>query len=130
MVMIVGRPDLVKMVGVLGREFVRRGMHAHAAKLRIYYLALRRGLATPGKSEVDVHWSEALVVEWFKLLRMPPYEKAYPVRAAQSHCSRCKERPNNQGGSFQTESTFSGGWKVTCSNCGEAWLVLEKKPDR
>ena len=57
-------------------------MHTHAAKLRVYYLALRRGLATPGRSEVDVHWSEALVIEWFKLLRMPPYENAYPVRPA------------------------------------------------
>ena len=120
------RKGLVKMVEALGREFVRRGMNTHAAKLRVYYLALRRGLATPGRNEVDVHWSEALVVEWFKLLRMPPYQNAYPVRTAQSHCSRCKDRPTNEGGGFQTESTFPGGWKVRCSNCGEAWLVLEK----
>ncbi len=118
------------MVGTLGREFVRREMHAHAAKLRIYHVALRRGLATPGRSEVDVHWSEALVVEWFKILQLPPYENAYSVRSAQSHCGRCKQRPNNEGGSFQTENTFPGGWKVRCSNCGEAWLVLEKKADQ
>ncbi len=59
------RKGLVKMVETLGREFVRRGMHTHAAKLRVYYLALRRGLATPGRSEVDVHWSESLVVECY-----------------------------------------------------------------
>jgi hypothetical protein len=40
---IVRGPELLKMVGAVGREFVRRGMHAHAAKLRIYYLALGRG---------------------------------------------------------------------------------------
>jgi len=119
------RKGLVKMVETLGREFVRRGMNIHAAKLRLYYLALRRGLATPGKMEVDVHWSEALVIEWFKLLRMTPYEKAYPVRPAQSHCIRCRDKPTNEGGGFQTERTFPGGWKVRCSNCGEAWLVLE-----
>jgi len=56
---------------------------------------------------------------------MPPYENAYPVRTAQSDCSRCKDRPTNEGGGFQTESTFPGGWKVRCSNCGEAWLVVK-----
>jgi len=70
------RPELVKMVGALGREFIRRGMHAHAAKLRIYYLALRRRLATPGRSEVDVHWSEVLVVEC--------YEQFGPMRTGDS----------------------------------------------
>ncbi len=115
------------MVDALGREFVRRGMHAHANKLRIYYLALRRGLATPGRREVDVHWSEVLVVEWFKLLLMSPYENAYPVRPSGSRCSRCKQVPNNEAATLQTESTFPGGWKVRCSKCGEAWLVLEKK---
>jgi hypothetical protein len=121
----VGRGELIKAVAVLGREFVRRGMHAHAAKLRLYYVALRRGWAASSRSEVDVHWSEDLVVEWCKILQLPPYEHAYPVRTAHSRCSRCKDRSNNEGGSSQTESTFLGGWKVRCSNCGEAWLVLE-----
>jgi hypothetical protein len=127
---LVQRPRLLKMVGALGRAFVRRGMHAHAAKLRAYYVLLRRGLATPGKNEVDIRWSEALVIEWMKILRMPPYENAYPVRPAQSSCSRCRETPTNEAGGFQTESTFPGGWKVRCSTCGEAWLVLEGKSDR
>jgi hypothetical protein len=123
----VERSELAKLVEVLGHEFVRRGMHAHATKLRIYYFALRRGLATHARNEVDIRWSEDLVVEWLKLLRIPPYESAYRVRTAQSPCSRCKARPNNQGGSFVTESTFPGGWKVRCSSCGEVWLVLEDK---
>jgi len=121
------RSQLARLVAVLGREFVRRRMHAHAGKLRVYYLALRRGLATTGRSEVDIHWSEELVVEWLKLLRIPPYESAYRVRTPQAPCSRCKARPDNQGGSFVTERTFPGGWKVRCINCGEVWLVLEEK---
>jgi len=49
-------------------------------------------------------------VEWFKILQLPPYQNVYLVRTAQAPCiRRCKERPNNEGGSFQTESTFPGG---------------------
>lgn len=123
----VRRGELLKVVGALGREFVHRGMHVHAAKLRLYYVALRRGWASSHRSKVDVHWSEDLVIEWCKILQLPPYQHAYPVRTPHSRCSRCKDRPNNEGGSFQTESTFPGGWKVRCSNCGEVWLVLETK---
>jgi len=111
-------------VAHVGRER-RRGRHA--AKLRLYYVALRRGWASSHRSKVDVHWSEDLVIEWCKILQLPPYQHAYPVRTPHSRCSRCKDRPNNEGGSFQTESTFPGGWKVRCSNCGEVWLVLETK---
>jgi len=123
----VRRGELLKTVAALGREFVHRGMHVHAAKLRLYYVALRRGWASSHRSKVDVHWSEDLVIEWCKILQLPPYQHAYPIRAPHSRYSRCKDRSNNEGGSFQTESTFPGGWKVRCSNCGEVWLVLETK---
>ena len=123
----VRRGELLKTVAALGREFVHRGMHVHAAKLRLYYVALRRGWASSHRSKVDVHWSEDLVIEWCKILQLPPYQHAYPIRTPHSRCSHCKDRSNNEGGSFQTESTFPGGWKVRCSNCGEVWLVLETK---
>jgi hypothetical protein len=102
-------------------------MHQHAAKLRFYYLALQKGLVSRGKREVDVHWSEALVLEWFKLLRLPPFEHAYPVRTARSRCTQCAELPGQQGSSLHTESTFPGGWKVRCPQCGDTWLVLEER---
>ncbi len=49
------RAELLKFVVALGREFQHRGMHEHAKKLRLYYLAVKRGL-TVGVHEADLHW--------------------------------------------------------------------------
>lgn len=113
--------DLLQRVERLGREFVRRGMDAHARKLRIYYLAVRHRLASPLTGEVDVRWSEERVLEWLKLLRLPPYESAYPVRPRGAGCPRC-EKSTNDRTALHTEQTFPGGSKMSCHACGAMWL--------
>ena len=63
---------LMAMVDTLGRALAERGLDRHVEELRVYWLALSRGLASPGQ-RLNIGWSEALVVEWFRLLRLPPY---------------------------------------------------------
>lgn len=114
------REQLLSYVELLGREFVHREMDAHARKLRLYYLALRHGL-TQGAFDVDVHWSEQMVLDWLKVLGVPPFESAYPRRPRRSACSRCKAVPSQQS-VIHTEMVFPGGSKVRCFTCGEVWI--------
>ena len=74
------RAELLAMVKRLGAEFRRRGMHGHLGPLRLYWLALRHDLVEAERHGLHVQLSEELVVEWFKLLRLSPYERAYPVQ--------------------------------------------------
>src|SRR3954451_19102255 len=89
------REQLESFVAQLGREFVRLEMEQHARKLRLYYLALRHGL-TQGAFDVDVHWSEKLVLDWMKVLAMPSFEHAYPRRPRRSPCPKCLGSRNQQ----------------------------------
>lgn len=114
------RQMLLGYIKSLGQEFGRRRMGPHLQKLRLYYLALRHGLASPA-NVVDVHWDEDLVVDWLKVLRLPPYETAYELRPRGSSCTRCAPRPQLQA-ITQTDRVFPGGAKIRCTLCGATWL--------
>ena len=118
------RAELLAMVKRLGAEFRRRGMHGHLAPLRLYWLALRHDLVEAERHGLHVQLSEELVVEWFKLLRLSPYERAYPVQPPGSRCPRC---PPGSGPEVEvvTQRTFPEGRKVACLVCHAAWLELE-----
>jgi hypothetical protein len=118
------RAALLQMVDRLGGEFRRRGMRTHAAPLRIYWLALKRGLVQAEGHGLHVALSEETVLEWFKLLRLPPYQAAYPVRPMGSACPECPPREGN-GGEVTTERTFPEGRKMACLLCRSCWLELE-----
>jgi len=119
------REVLLEHVRLLGREFVRRGMHAHAQKLRLYFLALERGLTSP-KRELDVHWSEPFTLEWLKTLRVGPYAQAYPLQPRGAPCPQCRQR--GQQSSTRTELVFPGGVRMRCGSCEAVWLE-EEPPD-
>ena len=74
------------MVETLGQTFATRRMKRHVEELRVYWLGLAKGLVPAGR-KVDVGWSESLVVEWFRVLRLPPHQWDYPVRPPSSPCS-------------------------------------------
>lgn len=113
------REVLLGYVERLGREFVRRGMADHAQKLRLYYLALQRGLASP-RHEVDVRWTEPFVLEWLRTLRLPPDPDAYPVRPRGAACTQCAQRGTQP--STRTELVFTGGVRMRCGTCDAVWL--------
>ena len=118
------RDELLAMVKRLGAEFRKRGMHGHLAPLRLYWLAIRHDLVQRDRHGLHVQLSEEMVVEWFKLLRLPPYERAYPVQPPGSRCPHC---PPGDGPTKEvvTERTFPEGRKIACLACRTAWLELE-----
>ncbi len=118
------RDGLLAMVHRLGEEFRRRGMRTHLTPLRIYWLALRHGLVQDEGHALHLTLSEETVVEWFKLLRLPPYQHAYPVRPSASSCPACGPRDSAEG-ELAVERTFPDGRKVVCLNCRSAWLEVE-----
>lgn len=119
------RLALMGWVAALGRAFGRLGMKAHVRALRIYFLALRHGLTTGERHAVKVDFNEEAITEWLRVLRLPPFERAYPVRPRGSTCGRC---PRGEGHPVETSTllTFSGGAKMGCRACGEVWLELEE----
>ncbi len=112
------REELLPLVVRLGRAFARRGMREHALKLRLYYFALRHKM-TRG-NDLEVRWSERLVVDWMKTLRVPPYDSALPIRPRASSCTSCKQR--GQQPWIFTDGVFPGGVRMRCQSCGEIWL--------
>ena len=118
------RAELLAMVKRLGAEFRRRGMLGHLAPLRLYWLALRHGLVQPERHGLHVQLSEELVVEWFKLLRLPPYERAYPVQLPGARCPSCAP-DEERAPEVVIERTFPEGRKVACVRCRTPWLELE-----
>ncbi len=112
------------MVRRLGAEFRRRRMANHLAPLRVYWLALKHGLVDADQG-LHVTLSGELIVEWYKLLRLPPFEAAYPTRAAGSACPLCPPSGSGGGADVVTERSFPEGRKVSCVQCRTAWLELE-----
>ncbi len=117
------RHSLLAMVDTLGRALAERGLHRHVEELRVYWLALSRGLVGPGQ-RLNVGWSEALVVEWFRLLRLPPHAEDYLVRPPSSRCPRCPQAVGHAV-EVKTALTFPEGRKAVCTVCGTAWLELD-----
>jgi hypothetical protein len=115
---------LLRMVQRLGDEFRRRGMRTHVVPLRIYWLALRHGLVHDERHGLHVALSEEAVVEWFKLLRLPPYQHSYPVRPTGSGCPACVAG-EGRASDVVTERTFPEGRKMACLGCRTAWLEVD-----
>lgn len=118
------RTDLLGLVAALGKAFTRRGMSQHVRLLRIYYWALERGL-TSQTHELNVRWSEAFVLEWLKTLRVPPFDRAYPLLPRGTPCQTCAKTPGLQS-ALVTDVVFPGGARVRCQGCNCAWIEDEK----
>lgn len=117
------KAELLKLVIALGREFRRRGMHEHAKKLRLYYLAVKSGL-TVGAHEADLHWSEEFTIEWMKTLRLPPFENDFPVHPQGWKC-QCPTGASTAAPAT-VELTFPGGARKRCPACVAVWLELDE----
>jgi hypothetical protein len=98
-------------------------MRRHVEELRLYWLSLVRGAPVLNRRG-EVSWSEALVVEWFRLLRLPPHQHDYSVRPPSSPCPRCPA-PAGHAVEVKTGLTFPEGRKAVCTVCGDAWLELD-----
>jgi hypothetical protein len=117
------RARLMAMVEELGAVFAARSMRRHVEELRLYWLGLVRGSPVANRRG-EVSWSEALVVEWFRVLRLPPHQHDYSVRPPSSPCPRCPP-PAGHAVGVKTGLTFPEGRKAVCTVCGYAWLELD-----
>lgn len=117
-------PDLAVWTRALGREFVRRGMWSHAAKLRIYYLALKQELL-PVSGELNVSWSRDFVIDWMETLQLPPFDKRLASLPRGSRCPTCHLEPDRASPSAMVERNFPGGFRLICTKCSTRWLELE-----
>ena len=96
----------------VGLELRRLGMMKHVERLRRYYADVRAGRA-PASGE----WTDDMVTEWAKILRVPPYEGAYPIKPRMARCA-CPSPKT------YTQTVWPGGCKSSCSGCHEVWLEL------
>jgi hypothetical protein len=89
--------------------FRRRGMQRHVRALERQQLA------------------PTLVVEWLRLLKIPPHENDYPVLPRGAPCPRCGSisADRTATGTIATIS-FPGGWLETCLGCRMSWLHAER----
>ncbi len=118
------RTELLEHVRRLGQTFRRKGMEEHAKKLRLYYLALSRGLTSSATHELDIHWSAGFVREWMRTLRVPPYDAVYPLRPAGAGCERCGRKLGHKSDVI-TECAFPGGARKRCRSCDGVWLEAD-----
>lgn len=109
----------------LGREFTRRGMHRHAAKLRVFYAHFLRRQRELQPRE----WSETIVIEWLRLLRIPPFDTVYAVvPSGTMSCPYCP--PDGEIWDRFVKRVFEGGWLAECRRCARAWVVDERARPR
>jgi hypothetical protein len=119
--------DLVRR---LGKEFVRRGMRREAAALRLYFIALRAGLVEGPDAQLEaVTWSQRTTEEWLRLLRLPPWENAYPLGTRGTPCRRCKPGKGGLPAAIE-EKLWPRGALMRCSGCGWRWLVDDDEEAR
>ena len=124
------RESLLQLVTRLGHAFTARGMGAHARMLRVYFLALRHGLAD-SRNAVRVSLTEEAVLEWLRTLRVPPFdspeEGGYRVQRRGEGCGTCAGRGETP--TVITDAVFPGGARMRCRSCGSLWLVEDAPPE-
>jgi len=117
------REPLLHLVTRLGHAFTARGMGAHARMLRVYFLALRHGLAD-SRNAVRVSLTEEAVLEWLRTLRVPPFDAAeeggYRVQPRGEGCGTCAARGETP--TVITDAVFPGGARMRCRSCASVWL--------
>lgn len=118
-------PTLLKMVIALGRVFNLLEMKPHAQALRVYYLALQRGLTASPKRRVEARMSEKDIVDWTKTLRIHPYEFALELRGRDEGCAQCRKSRGAQTECVVAKREFPGGRSMGCETCGCEWLENE-----
>lgn len=105
--------DDLDLLARVGARIASLGLTAHRDLARRLYADLAAG-RPPRKGG----WTMALVIQWARLLRIPPHEKDYPVRTRADGCGCSNPRP-------YTTSVFPGGAAIRCENCNLVWLLLE-----
>jgi len=116
------RQELQELVSTLGKVCISIGRADLASQLRVYFLALSRGL-TDARGTLQLKWSEDAVTDWLGMLQVPPFSERFPVRGENARCSRCHPAPSPRAyQNLETVAQVPGGTGRRCKVCGERWL--------
>lgn len=112
--------QLAEAVAALGKAMRAQGMAAPLPSLRLFLLALRKGLTGDGH-RVQVDWSEQLVIDWCRALGVPPFD--VEVKEAGVPCLKCKA---GKGGRPEPVPVirWDGGALLRCPVCDARWIAL------
>jgi hypothetical protein len=107
----------------LAEFFKQHDKRSHVQQLRRYWQSrlARKRIEPP-------LWTEDFVIEWLATIRIPPFDRIYPVRERNAACPKCGaglSGPNGAGSGAKVMGIFPGGHKAQCSTCGQEWLVLD-----
>jgi len=102
------RANELALTASVGQALKALGLRTHVELARAYYRRIQRGLPSP---EPDA-WGHEMIVEWARLLRLPPHEHDSPVRprGAGSKCGCATPQTYTAG-------VFPGGSKHVCGAC-------------
>jgi hypothetical protein len=117
--------SLDPIVLAIAAEFERHEMRDHLTLLRAFYRSYRahkRWLRVQDRPP----WDSEMVIEWARILRIPPFEHAYPVLENGATCPKCAANKDPLADSA-VRMAWAGGWLMQCHRCSECWLQLSGK---
>ena len=108
-----------EFVVALGRELVSRGLVHQASAVRLYLIAMDRGLLDR-KRELYVHVTPSFIIDWCGTLQIPPHHELFSVRPVASRgCPSCGEDATTH-----VELSVPGRTRVRCKACSLRWVAL------
>lgn len=114
------RDTLLDLIAELGRFFVDHDLRDHRRYAAELYRATREGRAAR-PDRLGIAWTPRFAVEWCRYLRIPPYDRDYPVRSRAWWCP-CSD--TGMAGACSL-SHWPGGYLRTCRFGKHTWIVLE-----
>lgn len=102
-------------------------MTGHVAALGRYYRQRQRRKLLAALSD-DRPWDENVILEWLSILRIPPFERIYPVQSKDAACLKCSG-DTVSAGNVDFRAVFPGGSLRECRVCKTAWLVTDGTRD-
>ena len=109
--------EIQQLVTSLGKAFTANGREDQAKELRLYFLALSKGLTRPDNA-LSLEWSERACLEWLGLYQVPPYHLTVEARPAPSRCTKCQAK------SAEDLGPLPKGRGYRCDGCQTVWLEL------
>jgi hypothetical protein len=114
--------SLEPILRALAAEFERLGMQHHLEQLRMFYRAHRaRKRWLSGQARPP--WDVELTLQWACVLRVPPFERVYPVLGDDAPCPQCSAARDALTGTT-VRLAWQGGWLMQCQRCDARWIVL------
>lgn len=104
----------------LGRELVARGLSRQADAVRLYLIALDRGLLDV-KHTLSAHVTPDFLIDWCGLLQLPPHETRFELFNDGIGCPRC-----GADAVTYVEVSVLDRTRRRCTSCGTRWITIAR----